>query len=82
MMCLPPHYSPHAYAHGAEQLVYRNIGLAIAKQLLGPTTLSADTAILQTSHIGGVTPWHPRLEGLIQPEFYLKNRSRFGFALF
>jgi hypothetical protein len=38
---------------------YRKVGLAIAKQLLGPdATLSGDNCVLKPCRIGGPTPWH------------------------
>jgi hypothetical protein len=55
----PQLFRPTLYATELSKWSYRNMGLAIAKQLLGPeATLSADTAVFKPSRIGGVTPWH------------------------
>jgi Phytanoyl-CoA dioxygenase (PhyH) len=55
----PQLFRPTLYARELSKWPYRNMGLAIAKQLLGPqATLSADNAVFKPSRIGGVTPWH------------------------
>jgi hypothetical protein len=55
----PQLFRPSLYATQLSKFSYRNMGLAVAKQLLGPrATLSSDNAVLKPSRIGGVTPWH------------------------
>jgi hypothetical protein len=66
----PQLFRPTLYATELSKWSYRNIGLGIAKQLLGPeATLSADTAVFKPSRIGGVTPWHQD-EAYNNPQFY------------
>jgi hypothetical protein len=66
----PQLFRPTLYATELSKWSYRNIGLAIAKQLLGPrATLSADTAVFKPSRVGGVTPWHQD-EAYNNPQFY------------
>jgi ectoine hydroxylase-related dioxygenase (phytanoyl-CoA dioxygenase family) len=66
----PQLFRPSLYARELSNWSYRQIGLAIAKQLLGPeATLSADNAVFKPSHIGGVTPWHQD-EAYNNPLFY------------
>jgi hypothetical protein len=55
----PQLFRPSLYAPELSKWSYRKVGLAIAKQLLGPeATLAADNAVLKPSRIGGATPWH------------------------
>ena len=66
----PQLFRPTLYATELSKWSYRNMGLAIAKQLLGPdATLSADTAVFKPSRTGGVTPWHQD-EAYNNPLFY------------
>lgn len=66
----PQLFRPTLYAPELSRWSYRDTGLAIAKQLLGPqATLSADTAVFKPSRIGGVTPWHQD-EAYNNPAFY------------
>jgi hypothetical protein len=72
---------PSLYATELSKWSYRHIGLAIAKQLLGPhATLSADNAVLKPSRIGGVTPWHQD-EAYNNPRFY-QEQITIWIALF
>jgi hypothetical protein len=55
----PQLYRPSLYAPELAKWSYRKVGLAIAKQLLGPdAALSGDNCILKPCRIGGPTPWH------------------------
>jgi hypothetical protein len=77
----PQLFRPTLYATELSKWSYRNIGLAIAKQLLGPqATLSADTAVFKPSRIGGVTPWHQD-EAYNNPQFY-QEQITIWIALF
>ena len=72
---------PSLYATELSKWSYRNMGLAIAKQLLGPqATLSADNAVFKPSRIGGVTPWHQD-EAYNKPQFY-QEQITIWIALF
>jgi hypothetical protein len=72
---------PSLYATELSKWSYRNMGLAIAKQLLGPqATLSADNAVFKPSRIGGVTPWHQD-EAYNNPQFY-QEQITIWIALF
>ena len=72
---------PSLYATELSKWSYRNMGLAIAKQLLGPqATLSSDTAVFKPSRIGGVTPWHQD-EAYNKPQFY-QEQITIWIALF
>jgi ectoine hydroxylase-related dioxygenase (phytanoyl-CoA dioxygenase family) len=72
---------PSLYATELSKWSYRNMGLAIAKQLLGPeATLSADNAVFKPSRIGGVTPWHQD-EAYNNPQFY-QEQVTIWIALF
>lgn len=71
----PQLFRPSLYAAKLSEWSYRNIGLAIAKQLLGPhATLAADNAVFKPSRIGGVTPWHQD-EAYNNPLFYQEQIS-------
>jgi hypothetical protein len=77
----PQLFRPTLYARELSEWSYRNKGLAIAKQLLGPqATLSADTAVYKPSRIGGVTPWHQD-EAYNNPQFY-QEQITIWIALF
>jgi hypothetical protein len=77
----PQLFRPSLYATELSEWSYRNIGLAIAKQLLGPqATLSADNAVFKPSRIGGVTPWHQD-EAHNDPHFY-QEQITIWIALF
>lgn len=66
----PQLFRPSLYATELSEWSYRNIGLAIARQLLGPqATLAADNAVFKPSRIGGITPWHQD-EAYNNPQFY------------
>jgi hypothetical protein len=66
----PQLFRPSLYARELSRWLYRNTGLAIAKQLLGPeATLAADNAVFKPPRIGGVTPWHQD-EAYNNPQFY------------
>jgi hypothetical protein len=66
----PQLFRPSLYATELSKWSYRNKGLAIAKQLLGPhATLAADAAVFKPSRIGGITPWHQD-EAYNNPQFY------------
>jgi hypothetical protein len=55
----PQLYRPSLYAPQLAKWSYRKVGLAIAKQLLGPdAALSGDNCVLKPCRIGGPTPWH------------------------
>jgi hypothetical protein len=55
----PQLFRPSLYATELSGWPFRNVGLTIARQLLGPSaTLAADNAVLKPSRVGGVTPWH------------------------
>jgi hypothetical protein len=72
---------PSLYASELSKWSYRNLGLAIARQLLGPqATLSADNAVFKPSRIGGVTPWHQD-EAYNNPQFY-QEQITIWIALF
>jgi hypothetical protein len=72
---------PSLYATELSTWPYRNLGLTIAKQLLGPeATLSADNAVFKPSRIGGVTPWHQD-EAYNNPQFY-QEQITIWIALF
>jgi hypothetical protein len=77
----PQLFRPSLYATELSEWSYRNIGLAIAKQLLGPeASLSADNAVFKPSRIGGVTPWHQD-EAYNNPQFY-QEQITIWIALF
>jgi hypothetical protein len=77
----PQLFRPSLYARELSKWSYRHMGLAIAKQLLGPeATLSADNAVFKPSHIGGVTPWHQD-EAYNNPQFY-QEQITIWIALF
>jgi hypothetical protein len=77
----PQLFRPSLYATELSEWSYRTIGLAIAKQLLGPeATLSADNAVFKPSRIGGVTPWHQD-EAYNDPQFY-QEQITIWIALF
>jgi Phytanoyl-CoA dioxygenase (PhyH) len=66
----PQLFRPSLYAKELSQWPFRPVGLAIAKQLLGPeATLSADNAVFKPARIGGTTPWHQD-EAYNDPRFY------------
>jgi hypothetical protein len=72
---------PSLYATELSKWSYRNLGLAIARQLLGPqATLSADNAVFKPSRIGGVTPWHQD-EAYNNPQAY-QEQITIWIALF
>jgi len=72
---------PSLYAAELSKWSYRNMGLAIAKQLLGPrAALSADNAVFKPSRIGGVTPWHQD-EAYNNPQAY-QEQITIWIALF
>lgn len=74
-------FRPSLYAAELSEWSYRNIGLAIAKQLLGSqATLSSDNAVLKPSRIGGVTPWHQD-EAYNNPQSY-QQQITIWIALF
>jgi hypothetical protein len=74
-------FRPSLYASALSDWSYRNIGLAIAKQLLGPeATLSSDNAVLKPARVGGVTPWHQD-EAYNNPLFY-QQQITIWLALF
>src|SRR6202789_3249959 len=55
----PQLYRPSLYAPELAKWSYRKVGLAIAKQLLGPdAALSGDNCVLKPCRIGGPTPRH------------------------
>jgi hypothetical protein len=77
----PQLFRPSLYAMELSNWSYRNVGLAIAKQLLGPeATLSADNAVFKPSRIGGVTPWHQD-EAYNNPQSY-QEQITIWIALF
>jgi hypothetical protein len=66
----PQLFRPSLYATELSNWPFRRVGLAIAKQLLGPeATLSADNAVFKPARIGGTTPWHQD-EAYNDPQFY------------
>src|SRR5258708_17097479 len=55
----PSLLQPSMYARELRKLSYRNVALATAKQLLGPSAeFAGDHAIFKPSHRGHPTPWH------------------------
>src|SRR5262249_19042015 len=63
-------FRPSLYATQLSDWTYRDVGLAIARQLLGPqATLAADNAVFKPARIGGVTLWHQD-EAYNDPRFY------------
>jgi hypothetical protein len=55
----PQLFRPSLYAHELSRWPYRQVGLAIARQLLGPdAALAADNTVFKPSRVGGATPWH------------------------
>jgi hypothetical protein len=55
----PQLYRPSLYAPELSRWSYRQIGLAIARQLLGPQAmLAGDNSVFKPSRVGGPTPWH------------------------
>lgn len=68
-------FRPSLYATELSEWRYRKLGLAIAKQLLGPeATLAADNTVLKPSRVGGPTPWHQD-EAYNDPQFYQEQIS-------
>jgi len=61
---------PSLYANELNKFSYRIAGLAIARQILGPSaTFAGDNAILKPPRVGGPTPWHQD-EAYNDPRFY------------
>jgi hypothetical protein len=55
----PQLLKPSLYAKELRKFSFREIGLNIARQLIGPSAaLAGDVAIFKPSHKGGRTPWH------------------------
>ena len=55
----PQLFRPSLYAPELSKWPYRQIALAIARQLIGPdATLAGDNSVYKPSRIGGRTPWH------------------------
>jgi hypothetical protein len=66
----PQLFRPSLYATDLNCWVFREVGLAIARQLLGPqATLAADNAVFKPPRVGGLTPWHQD-EAYNDPRFY------------
>ncbi len=77
----PQIFRPSLYANELTHWPYRKIGLAIAKQLLGPeASLDSDSAILKPGHKSGPTPWHQD-EAYNDPRFY-EEQVTIWIALF
>jgi hypothetical protein len=77
----PQLFRPSLYAPELSNWSYRKVGLAIAKQLLGPEArLSADNAVFKPSRVGGPTPWHQD-EAHNDPRFY-QDQVTIWIALF
>lgn len=74
-------FRPSLYAAELSSWSYRQIGLAIARQLLGrEATLASDNAVLKPSRTGGVTPWHQD-EAYNNPQSY-QQQITIWIALF
>jgi hypothetical protein len=55
----PSLFRPSFYAPELSRWAFRNVGLAIAKQLLGPDAeLAADNTVYKPAQLGGPTPFH------------------------
>ena len=55
----PQIFRPSLFAPELGAWAYRKVGLAIARQLLGPmAVLAGDNSVFKPSRIGGPTPWH------------------------
>jgi hypothetical protein len=71
----PQLFRPSLYAHELSRWSYRKVGLAIAKQLLGPeAVLSADNTVYKPGRVGGATPWHQD-EAHNDPESYQEQMT-------
>jgi hypothetical protein len=69
----PQIFRPSLHSRELRRWSFRETGLAIARQLLGPdATLDADNAVYKPARVGGPTAWHQD-EAYNDPNFYQRQ---------